>query len=46
MAVAYGTSAYAALGLMAWWPLAAGFIIAWVFRLIGLEPGSRDRPRS
>ena len=46
MAVAYGTSAYAALALMAWWPLAAGFIIAWVFRLIGLEPGSRDRPRS
>ena len=46
MAVAYGTSAYAAIALMAWWPLAAGFIIAWVFRLIGLEPGSRDKSRS
>ena len=46
MAVAYGASAGAALALMAWWPLVAGFIIAWALRLSGLEPGSRDKPSS
>jgi hypothetical protein len=46
MAVAYGTSAYAALALMTWWPLVAGFVAAWVFRLLGLEPDSRDKSRS
>jgi hypothetical protein len=45
MAVAYGTSAYVALALMTWWPLVVGFVLAWVFRLIGLEPGSRDKSR-
>ena len=29
-----------------WWPLAAGFIIAWAFKLMGLEPGSRDKSGS
>jgi pheromone shutdown protein TraB len=46
MAAAYGTSAGAALALMAWWPLVVGFLVAWVFRLIGLEPGSRNKSRS
>jgi hypothetical protein len=46
MAVAYCTSAYAALALMTWWPLVVGFVAAWVFRLIGLEPGSRDKSGS
>jgi len=46
MAVAYGASAGAALALMAWWPLVAGFIIAWALRLSGLEPSSRDKPSS
>jgi hypothetical protein len=43
MAVSYGASAGAALAYMAWWPLVAGFIIAWALRLSGLEPGSRDK---
>jgi hypothetical protein len=26
---------------MAWWPLAIGFALAWVLRLMGLDPGPR-----
>jgi hypothetical protein len=42
MAATYGASAAGALTLVAWWPLVAGFVIAWMFKLMGLEPGSRD----
>jgi hypothetical protein len=42
MAVAYGTSAGVALTLMTWWPLVAGFTLAWVFKLMGLDPPPRD----
>ena len=37
--IAFGGSAFASFQLMAWWPLAVGFISAWVLRLIGLDPG-------
>ena len=43
MAVAYGASAGAALALMTWWPLIAGFAIVWALKLMGLDPGPRDR---
>ena len=36
---AYGTTGILALMLMHWWPLAAGFVLAWVLRLLGIEPG-------
>ncbi|MBI4206382.1 MAG: hypothetical protein HY527_15280 [Betaproteobacteria bacterium] len=34
----YGSAAVLALMLMEWWPLVAGFALAWVLRLMGLEP--------
>lgn len=39
MSITYGASAVLALMLMHWWPLAAGFALAWLLRLIGLDPG-------
>lgn len=38
MAAAYGTSASLALFKMHWWPLAAGFVLVWAFRLMGFDP--------
>lgn len=35
----YGSAAVLALMFMEWWPLAAGFALAWVLRLMGLDPG-------
>ena len=37
-AIAYGGAAITSFGLMAWWPLVAGFAIAWVLRLLGFDP--------
>jgi hypothetical protein len=46
MAAAYGAAAAGALVYMSWWPLVLGFAIVWVFKLMGLEPGSgRSPPR-
>jgi hypothetical protein len=45
MAVAYGASAGAALALMQWWPLIAGFVLAWLLRLMGLDPEAQRQPR-
>ena len=38
MATTYGASAALALMFMEWWPLVAGFALAWVLRLMGLDP--------
>lgn len=38
----YGTAAALAVMLTHWWPLLAGFIIAWLLRLMGLDPGPGD----
>ena len=38
MAAAYGSSAGAAIALGEGWPLLAGLAVAWIFRLVGLEP--------
>ncbi len=38
MSSVYGTTAILALMLMHWWPLVAGFALAWVLRLLGLDP--------
>ena len=35
----YGSAAVLALMFMEWWPLVAGFALAWVLRLMGLDPG-------
>ena len=45
--ITYAASAGLAFALMHWWPLAAGFILAWVLRLLGLDPdaGSKEPDR-
>jgi len=45
MAFAYGASAGLALSIMHWWPLVAGLVLAWLLRLLGLDPwhNSSDR---
>lgn len=39
MGLTYGASAALALVLKHWWPLAAGFALVWVFKLLGMDPG-------
>lgn len=39
MSSVYGTTGILALMSMHWWPLVAGFVLAWVLRLLGLDPG-------
>jgi hypothetical protein len=41
LGVAYGTSAALALTLMHWWPLAAGFALVWILRLLKVDPDVR-----
>lgn len=38
MATTYGSSALLAIMFMEWWPLFAGFALAWILRLMGLDP--------
>ena len=40
MAIAYGAAAAAALAYMNWWPLVLGFLLVWLLKLLGFEPGS------
>ena len=37
--ITYAASAVLAIVLTDWWPLLAGFVIAWVLRAMGLDPG-------
>lgn len=39
LGLVYGISGLLAIMLAHWWPLAAGFVLAWMLRLLGLEPG-------
>jgi len=39
IATTYGSAAALSLMFMEWWPLAAGFALAWVLRLMGMDPG-------
>ena len=38
LALAYAISAVLAVVLTHWWPLAAGFALVWILRLLGLDP--------
>jgi hypothetical protein len=38
ISMTYGASAGLALMLLHWWPLAAGFVLAWALRLLGFDP--------
>jgi uncharacterized membrane protein len=40
MALTYGSTAGSALLLMHWAPLLLGFVVVWILRLMGLDPGS------
>jgi hypothetical protein len=44
MAMAYGGAAGAAIARVEWWPLVAGFVIAWLIRVAGLDPGAPREP--
>lgn len=44
MSIVYGTSAALALWKMHWWPLAAGFALVWLMRLLGMEPHAPKMP--
>ena len=38
LGLTYAASAVLAIVLTHWWPLAAGFALVWVLRLLGLDP--------
>jgi 4-hydroxybenzoate polyprenyltransferase len=44
MGLVYGAAAGVALVQMHWWPLVAGFVLVWVLKLIGLDPGTKVMP--
>lgn len=46
MASTYGSAAALALVNMQWWPLLAGFALAWVLRLMGLDSVPEAGPGS
>jgi uncharacterized membrane protein len=46
IALVYGASAVLALYLVEWWPLTAGFSLAWVLKMVGLEPAVGEQPKS
>ena len=39
MGLTYGASAGLAIVLTHWWPLVVGFVLAWVLKALGLDPG-------
>ena len=43
LGVAYGVSAALAVALTHWWPLAAGFALVWILRLLGVDPDVRRK---
>ncbi len=42
----YGAAAGLALVLMHWWPLVAGFALAWAMKLLGLEQEVGEESKS
>jgi hypothetical protein len=40
MGLTYGASAGLAIVLTHWWPLVVGFILVWILKLLGLDPGT------
>jgi len=50
MGLTYGASAGLAIVLTHWWPLLAGFVLVWILKLLGLDPGadifSKDSDRT
>jgi hypothetical protein len=44
IASCYGTGSVLSVMLMHWWPLAAGFALAWMMRAMGMDPGPSEGP--
>lgn len=44
MSSTYASAAALSLMLIEWWPLVAGFVLAWMLRLMGLDPQPRSNP--
>lgn len=44
LGVTYFVAALAAIVLSEWWPLVAGFGLAWVLRMMGVEPKTEELP--
>ena len=45
MAMTYAASSLLAFGLPHWWPLVTGFVLAWMLRMLGLEPKVEPAPQ-
>jgi hypothetical protein len=42
MGMTYSMSGLLAMALPHWWPLAAGFVMAWMLKMLGLELGPEE----
>jgi len=40
MGLVYGCSGLFAILIGEWWPLVTGFVLVWVLKLLGMEPGA------
>jgi hypothetical protein len=45
MGLTYGASAGLAIVLTHWWPLVLGFVLVWILKLLGLDPGTNIHPQ-
>ncbi len=43
MGFAYGVSGALAVLVLHWWPLAAGFALVWLLKLLGFEPQAEPK---
>jgi hypothetical protein len=43
MGTTYFVAALIAVLLKHWWPLIAGFVLVWVLKLMGLDPGTNRK---
>lgn len=43
MGLTYGSSGLLAILLGHWWPLVAGYVLVWILKWLGLDPGSEAR---
>ena len=45
MGITYGASAGLAIVLAHWWPLLVGFVLVWILKMLGLDPGTNIYPQ-
>jgi len=45
MGLTYGCSGLLAILLGHWWPLASGFLLVWLLKWLGLDPGHEEEKR-